>query len=309
MVGRPGRDVDRDVADQPHAALVRVAAQRAPLALEADLVGDRAAAREARPVLDPARLALAEVELLVLRHRRRRLGQQAGPRGERRGRLVGRAVAVGRAERQHLPPRLAGVREPVDPRVRLPAEAPSGQRGGMELHACAAGQLHRAQLTSRRLTPALSDTAGPDADAEAHPAAAADPHPVPPAGRRRRPLSGEAHDGRRRRGLVRRLPRRPREAARGRRVPPRRRPQVGRGGAAPARRAPQRRPLGRLVRRRQARAAGSSRSTPGPISSPPGATSCSASSRPASTSSRASSARAPCCSRTSRRAPRAATAS
>ena len=43
MVGRARRDVDRDVADQPDAALGRVRAQRAPLAVEADLVGDRAA--------------------------------------------------------------------------------------------------------------------------------------------------------------------------------------------------------------------------------------------------------------------------
>ena len=70
VVGGAGRDVDRDVADQPHAALGRVRAQRAPLALEAHLVGERAAAGEARPVLDPAGLALAEVELLVPADRR-----------------------------------------------------------------------------------------------------------------------------------------------------------------------------------------------------------------------------------------------
>ncbi len=40
VVGAAGGDVDRDVADQPHAALGGVGAQRAPLALEADLVGD-----------------------------------------------------------------------------------------------------------------------------------------------------------------------------------------------------------------------------------------------------------------------------
>ena len=38
-------DVDRHVADQPHAALGRVRAQRRPLALEAHLVGDAAAGR------------------------------------------------------------------------------------------------------------------------------------------------------------------------------------------------------------------------------------------------------------------------
>ena len=122
---RTGRDVDRHVADQPHAALVRVRPQRAPLALEPHLVGDRAATGEARPVLDPARLALAEVELLVLAHRRVRLGQQPRPGGERRARLVWRAVAIRRAERQHLPPRLAGLHQPVDPRVRVAPEPPA----------------------------------------------------------------------------------------------------------------------------------------------------------------------------------------
>ena len=144
VVGRAGRDVDRHVADQPHAALVRVRAQRRPLALEAHLVGDRAAAGEARPVLDPARLALAEVELLGLRDRRRRLGEEPRPGRERRRRLVRRAVAVGRPERQHLPPRLAGVGEPVDPGERVAAEPAAGQRGGVELDAGGAGQTHGA---------------------------------------------------------------------------------------------------------------------------------------------------------------------
>ena len=45
------------------------------------------------------------------------LGQQARPARERRARGVRRARAVGRAERQHLPPRLPGGGEPVDERV------------------------------------------------------------------------------------------------------------------------------------------------------------------------------------------------
>ena len=53
VVGAAGRDVDRDVADQPHAARDGVGAQRAPLAGEADLVGDRAAtASDAFPVAE-----------------------------------------------------------------------------------------------------------------------------------------------------------------------------------------------------------------------------------------------------------------
>src|SRR5690242_154106 len=38
-------DVDRDVADEPHAPVARVVAQRAPLTLEAHLVGERSPAR------------------------------------------------------------------------------------------------------------------------------------------------------------------------------------------------------------------------------------------------------------------------
>ena len=108
------------------------------------------------------------------------------------------------------------------------------------------------------------------------------PQPVVDAGK----LPRQADGRRPRRGLRRRVPRRPREAPRRRRPPPPRRAQVARGGAACARRPHQRRALGRLVRRRPSRAAGSSRSRPGPTSSPPGATSCGASSRPASTISR-----------------------
>ena len=150
VVGRPGRDVDRDVADQPHAALGGVRTQAAPLAVEAHLVGDGAAPREAHPVVDPARLALAEVELLALGHPRRGLRQQPGPGREGRARLVRRAVAIGRAERQHLPPGLAGVREPVDPRVGRGAQAAARERGRMQLHSRVTSPKHDGgQLSGR----------------------------------------------------------------------------------------------------------------------------------------------------------------
>ena len=54
-------DVDRHVADQPHAAVARVRAQRAPLPLEPHLVGDRAGAGEARPLADPVRMTRDEL--------------------------------------------------------------------------------------------------------------------------------------------------------------------------------------------------------------------------------------------------------
>ena len=249
VVGRRRGDVDRDVTDQADAAIGGVRAQRGPLALEADLVGDRAAAREARPVLDPAGLALAEVELLRLADGRRGLGEQARPGRERRARLVRRAVAVGRAERQHLPPRLAGVREPVDPGVRVPPEAPSGQRRRVELHTRGAREVHVRQGYD------APSTGYSPRDAEAA-ATATDPHPVPAADRGRRPLPREADRRRPRRGRGRRVPRRPREAPRRHRPQGRRRAQLARVRAASDRRALQRRPLGRELRRRRARALG-----------------------------------------------------
>src|SRR5205823_10818467 len=65
---RPGReigslvgDVDRDVPNQPDAALGGVAAQRPPLPLEPDLVRERGRAGEARPAARPERMARDEV--------------------------------------------------------------------------------------------------------------------------------------------------------------------------------------------------------------------------------------------------------
>ncbi len=78
------------------------------------------------------------------------------------------------------------------------------------------------------------------------------PQPTVDAG----PLSRQAHRRRPRRGRGRRLPRRPREAARGHRPQGRRRAQPARVRAAPDRRALQRRPLGRELRRRRARSLG-----------------------------------------------------
>ena len=113
-----GADVERDVADQAHAARGRVAPQRAPLALEAHLIRGGAGAGEALPVGDPVGVRGAEGRELARRSRPRsgsasRPGQPA--KAERRG--VRRARAVGRAERQHLPPRLPGGGEPVDEAV------------------------------------------------------------------------------------------------------------------------------------------------------------------------------------------------
>ena len=85
VVGAAGGDVDRDVADQPHAALgARSARSARPLALEAHLVGDARRARRSLPVADPERVALAESRSSPRRTGARGIGQQ--PRPGREGR-------------------------------------------------------------------------------------------------------------------------------------------------------------------------------------------------------------------------------
>ena len=142
VVDRPGGDVDRHVPDQPHPARRPVLAQRCPLAVEPHLVGDRAARPEPRPVVDPVRVALPEVELVGARHRRPRVGQQPAPRGEGGSRLVRRPVAVRRSQREHLPPGLPGVRQPVDEPVGVGAQAAAWQRCRMQLYAARAWEEH-----------------------------------------------------------------------------------------------------------------------------------------------------------------------
>jgi hypothetical protein len=124
VVDRAGRDIDRHIADQPHAALLGMRAQCRPLAVEPHLVGHRAAPS---PLADPVRVALAEVQIRVLRHRRARVGKQSRPCRERRRGLVRRSVPIRRPERQHLPPRLARIGEPVDEPVRFATQPSTGQ--------------------------------------------------------------------------------------------------------------------------------------------------------------------------------------
>ena len=149
VVGPVGSDVDRHVADQPDPALVGVLPQRTPLAREAHLIGHRApATREALPVADPERLALAEVRDLVVANLRRRLREQASPGGERRRGLVRGPCAVRRPERQHLPPRLAGTLEPVDEAEGVIAKRSGRERRRMQLHARCSG-LKKVHVTKR----------------------------------------------------------------------------------------------------------------------------------------------------------------
>src|SRR5215212_8701153 len=99
VVGAAGRDVDRHVPDQAHAALPRVATQSPPFAVEAQLLLGGALACEALPVLEPVALALAEGGELALGHRRVRVGEQLAGGGERRRRFVRRAALARRTQR------------------------------------------------------------------------------------------------------------------------------------------------------------------------------------------------------------------
>ena len=103
MVCAALRDVDRHVAEDPHAALRGVGAQRLPFALEPHLVRHRAPVVE--PVVEPVRVARPERVQLVLGHARVGIGEDAGRSGKGRRRHVGRTgQAFGRPEGQHLPP-------------------------------------------------------------------------------------------------------------------------------------------------------------------------------------------------------------
>ena len=134
-VGADVRDVDRHVAHHAHTALGRVGAKRTPLALEAHLVGERSGAGEPHPPADPVGLPGHEVLDLCFRDPSLRLREQPARARERRARAIRRFELVRRTERQHLPPGLAGRREPVDQAVRLLVEHPVGRRRRVEENA------------------------------------------------------------------------------------------------------------------------------------------------------------------------------
>jgi hypothetical protein len=84
-VSRTRRDVDRDVAEEPDAAVGGIASEGAPLAVEAHLAGDGAVAGEGCPVGDPVPLP-RDVRLEPGGgHPRGRLLEVARVGGERRG--------------------------------------------------------------------------------------------------------------------------------------------------------------------------------------------------------------------------------
>ena len=172
-----------------------------------------------------------------LRPPRSGLREQPVPGGERRPRLYGEPCRSGGPERQHLPHRLARLRQPVDELVRRRAEAGAGQGGGMQLDAALGARelTHRRPAPRFRLRPNRAAFATrrvpPRSRAARGPAARADPHRAPvsrwstTAASRPSAASGTPS------GVRGRLPRWPRGLARRRPIPGPRRPGVARGPA------------------------------------------------------------------------------
>ena len=275
VVDRAGRDVDRHVADQPHAARLGVLAQGGPLAVEPHLVGDRAARAEARPVVDPERVALAEVEL-GRPSRPARAGRPAGPARPRTPTPTCTASRGGRAARAAASATTTALRRRASRRTRAPRAraVPDGSEVGWSWTPLVRGRFIEGRCRILPLgVPAPKRRRTPGQD----------PDQLPRADGRRWTLPGQAH-GRRHgprspptssatatRSCARSCAtRRPAPAAGWRR----RCTRSTRTSTASA---------GRASSRSRPRAAGSGRSRPGATCSAPGATSCSASTPPGRT--------------------------
>ena len=150
LVGRPGRDVDRHVADQQHAALGGVA-RAAPPTRGRSAPGRRPRRPRRLPAAIQNACARAEGVDLGVRDRGVGVREQPAPRRERRRRLVRRAVAVGRPERQHLPHALARRRQPVDERVRLRTEAAGRAARWDAAGRRCVGELHGGRFSPRAI--------------------------------------------------------------------------------------------------------------------------------------------------------------
>jgi hypothetical protein len=83
LVGRIGRDVDRDVPDQLHPTVSGITAKLGPFAVEAHLIVQRLLAREGDPVLDPVRRTRTERGPFGVRDRGVGRAQQQRRSGER----------------------------------------------------------------------------------------------------------------------------------------------------------------------------------------------------------------------------------
>src|SRR3954462_7652915 len=102
------RDVQRDVADQPDPALVRIALEGQPLTLETRLGTPLVLARKRDPLLEPLALRRPDRTLPAVVAGRVRRSQQPFVAGECRARRIRRAERIRNVQRQQLPPRLTG---------------------------------------------------------------------------------------------------------------------------------------------------------------------------------------------------------
>ena len=153
VVGAAGADVDRDVADQPDAALARVAPQRAPLALEAHLVGERRPRRRSAPSRRSSRPARhgTPSSSPARRAPRARPAAPARPRTPR-STCTASPMRSGGPSGSTCHQDWPGGGEPVDERVRRGSEAPAGKRRHVEQDSARTGKIHDADAVS--LTPA-----------------------------------------------------------------------------------------------------------------------------------------------------------
>ena len=221
VVGRPRRHVDRDVAHQAHAAVVGVRraarvhsrwkrtwsaiAPRGPNFFQSAAQKPCGSMKSSSSDFDTGAAGVAE------QPRRSR---------ERGRRLVRRPVAVRRAQRQHLPPRLTrrprASRRTCTRRARACRSAGkldgAGRRWFDWTLVCDFGSEGFIRSPYRILRGVVPTS-------QTQPTARADPDPVPGARRRRRPLPGQTLHRRHRRRLGGHLPRRARQAARRRQVP------------------------------------------------------------------------------------------
>ena len=188
-VGAAVGDVDRQVADQPDAALGRVRAQRSPLPLEAHLVGDRVRAGEAAPsppVQNGWRATKSSISAAVTRAvgLARSCGEAAKADGERYGEPNSSGGPSGSICHHDWPAAASQSTNRYASRSSLPGR----ERGRMEQDA---GRTRRAPRfdppSSVRLAACRSRRRRP----------AADPDPGGDAAGRLRPLPRQAHRRRR----------------------------------------------------------------------------------------------------------------
>ena len=150
VVGAAVGDVDRDVAEEQHAALAR-RRRAARCHSRSKRTWSSSEPPWCEPVVDPVDVPRPELRRVGAGDGRVAVGDQRRRAGERRGRHVRRAGdPLGRPERQNLPPALPGGGEPVDETVGLVVEDPVRQRCRMQEDSGGAREVH-AFRSGRRL--------------------------------------------------------------------------------------------------------------------------------------------------------------